>query len=192
MTFTLDKGDSLSLDKAAPGLEHVLIGLGWKPRRTSGEKFDLDVSALLVTSAGTVRSNADYIFYNQKNHLSGALSHSGDNRTGEGDGDDETLNLETGLIQADIDRIIIVVSIDKALERGQRLGLVDDAYVRIVNTATDEEVIRYDLREELGAESVAIFAEIFRENGGWSFRAIGRGHAAGLKALTQEHGVNWG
>ena len=189
-TLSLSKGSNLSLTKADPGLERAMIGLGWDPRTTSGDAFDLDASALLLSSNGKVRSQADFIFYNQLETPDGAVVHQGDNRTGEGDGDDEQILIDLSLLPADVDRIVIVVSIDQAEERRQNFGQIRDAFCRVVNQDTDHEVVRYDLSEDAASETSMIFAEIYRNRREWKFRAVGQGYATGLRGIATDFGIS--
>jgi len=188
-SLTLSKGSNLSLTKADPGLSKALIGLGWDPRTTSGEAFDLDASALLVGKNGKVRSNDDFIFYNQLEAKDGSVKHLGDNRTGEGEGDDEQILINLNDVSADIDRVIIVVSIDQADARRQNFGQVRDAFCRVVNQDTDTEIVRYDLSEDAAAETTMIFAEIYRNGAEWKFRAVGQGYASGLYGIATDFGI---
>lgn len=188
-SLTLSKGSNLSLTKADPGLSKALIGLGWDPRTTSGESFDLDASAILVGRNGKVRSNDDFIFYNQLEAKDGSVKHLGDNRTGEGDGDDEQILIDLNTVSADIERVVIVVSIDQAEARRQNFGQVRDAFCRVVNQDTDVEVVRYDLSEDAAAETTMIFAEIYRNGVEWKFRAVGQGYASGLHGIATDFGI---
>ncbi len=189
-SLTLTKGNNLSLTKADPGLERALIGLGWDPRTTSGEPFDLDASALLIGADGKVRSQDDFIFYNQLRSKDGAVVHQGDNRSGVGDGDDEQVLIDFSLIGSDVERVVIVVSIDQADARGQNFGQVRDAYCRVLNQDTDQEVVRYDLSEDAAPETSMIFAEIYRNRAEWKFRAVGQGYATGLHGIATDFGIS--
>lgn len=189
-SLTLTKGNNLSLTKADPGLERALIGLGWDPRTTSGEPFDLDASALLVGADGKVRSQDDFIFYNQLQSTDGSVVHQGDNRSGVGDGDDEQVLIDLSLIAADVERVVIVVSIDQADARGQNFGQIRDAYCRVLNQDTDQEVVRYDLSEDAAPETSMIFAEIYRNRAEWKFRAVGQGYATGLHGIATDFGIS--
>lgn len=189
-SLTLTKGNNLSLTKADPGLERALIGLGWDPRTTSGEPFDLDASALLVGADGKVRSQGDFIFYNQLQSADGSVVHQGDNRSGVGDGDDEQVLIDLSLIAADVERVVIVVSIDQADARGQNFGQIRDAYCRVLNQDTDQEVVRYDLSEDAAPETSMIFAEIYRNRAEWKFRAVGQGYATGLHGIATDFGIS--
>ena len=187
--LSLSKGNNLSLTKTDPGLQKALVGLGWDPRTTSGDSFDLDASALLLNSSGKVRSQADFIFYNQLATPDGAVVHQGDNRTGAGDGDDEKILIDLTLVADDVDRIVIVVSIDQADARHQNFGQIRDAFCRVVNQDTDREVVRYDLSEDAASETSMIFAEIYRNRGEWKFRAVGQGYASGLYGIATDFGI---
>ena len=189
-SLTLTKGNNLSLTKADPGLERALIGLGWDPRTTSGEPFDLDASALLVGADGKVRSQGDFIFYNQLQSADGSVVHQGDNRSGVGDGDDEQVLIDLSLVAADVERVVIVVSIDQADARGQNFGQIRDAYCRVLNQDTDQEVVRYDLSEDAAPETSMIFAEIYRNRAEWKFRAVGQGYATGLHGIATDFGIS--
>ncbi|AMM34265.1 chemical-damaging agent resistance protein C [Sinomonas atrocyanea] len=190
--LTLSKGGNLSLTKTDPGLTKAIVGLGWDPRTTTGDAFDLDASALLVGANGKVRSDADFIFYNQKQTPDGSVTHLGDNRTGEGEGDDEQIQVELTKVAADVERIVVVVSIDQAKSRRQNFGMVRSAYCRIVNEGTNAEVVRYDLSEDAASETCMIFAELYRNAGEWKFKAVGQGYASGLAGVATDFGVNLG
>lgn len=189
-SLTLSKGSNLSLSKADPQLRKAMIGLGWDPRTTAGEQFDLDASALLLTAAGKVRSNDDFVFYNQLSSADGSVTHQGDNRTGEGEGDDEQVLIDLAAVSAQIEKIVIIVSIDQAEARRQNFGQVRDAFCRVVNEETDNEIVRYDLTEDAAAETCMIFAEIYRHNGDWKFRAVGQGYASGLRGIASDFGIS--
>jgi tellurium resistance protein TerD len=190
MALTLSKGQNLSLTKTDPGLKKVLVGLGWDPRATDGQEFDLDASAFLLGASGKVRSSSDFIFYNQMVSACRSVNHTGDNRTGEGDGDDEQIQVDLSLVPADVQRIAITVTIHDAEKRRQSFGQVSNAFVRIVNEATGVEVVRYDLTEDASTETAMIFAELYRHNGEWKFKAIGQGYAGGLKAMCDQYGIS--
>lgn len=192
MALSLQKGGNLSLTKTDPSLTRIVVGLGWNPRATDGVDFDLDASAFLLNATGTVRGEGDFIFYNQLKSPDGSVEHTGDNRTGAGDGDDEQIKVDLALVPADVDKVAFTVTIHEASDRGQNFGQVGGAFIRIINETTGEEVVRYDLAEDAGTETAMIFAELYRHNGEWKFRAIGQGYAGGLKPLAQGYGVNMG
>lgn len=189
-SLTLSKGSNLSLTKTDPGMRQAMVGLGWDPRTTAGAAFDLDASALLVGSSGKVRSNDDFIYYNQLAAKDGSVVHQGDNLDGGGDGDDEQVLVDLSTVAEDVDKIVIVVSIHDAVARGQNFGQVRDAYCRVVNQESGNEVVRFDLTEDAAAETTMIFAEIYRNNGEWKFRAVGQGYATGLAGIASDFGIS--
>ncbi|KQQ27427.1 MULTISPECIES: TerD family protein [unclassified Frondihabitans] len=189
--LTLEKGNNLSLTKTSPGLTVATVGLGWDPRTTSGEEFDLDASALLVGADGKVRSSADFIFYNQKKSANSSVEHLGDNRTGEGDGDDEQIMIDLKNVEADVTRVVIAVSIDKADERRQNFGQVRAAYCRVVDQ-DNTEIVRFDLSEDAAPETAMVFAEVYRNGSEWKFKAVGQGYTTGLAGIAADFGVNLG
>lgn len=191
MALTLQKGGNLSLSKTDPSLSKLLVGLGWDPRATDGAEFDLDASAFLLGANGKVRTENDFIFYNQLKSVDGSVEHTGDNRTGEGDGDDEQLKVDLNLIPADVEKVVFTVTIHDAEDRKQNFGQVGGAFIRILNEVTGVEVVRYDLAEDASTETAMIFAELYRNNGEWKFRAVGAGYAGGLKSLANEYGMNF-
>jgi len=192
MSISLQKGGNISLTKTDPSLTHVLVCLGWDARSTDGAPFDLDASAIMLQDTGKVRSDADFCFYGQKSIVDGAIVHSGDNLTGGGDGDDETLTVELAKVPNTISKIIFPVTIYDHEARRQSFGQVSKAYVRIVNADTKTELARFDLTEDASVETAMIFAELYRKDAGWSFRAIGQGYAGGLKAIATTYGVHVG
>ncbi|WP_437879999.1 TerD family protein [Pseudomonas sp. LRF_L74] len=191
MALTLQKGGNLSLSKTDPSLTKILIGLGWDPRATDGTEFDLDASAFLLGATGKVRSEADFIFYNQLRSADGSVEHTGDNRTGAGDGDDEVIKVDLSRVPADVDKIAFTVTIHDAEARKQNFGQVSNSFIRIVNEVSGAEVVRYDLAEDASVETAMIFAELYRNNGEWKFRAVGQGYAGGLRALANGYGLNF-
>ena len=190
MGVSLSKGGNVSLSKEAPGLTKILIGLGWDTRTTDGVDFDLDASVFLVGTEGKVRSDADFIFYNNLKSADGSVEHTGDNRTGEGDGDDEAVKVNLAGVPADVDKIPVAVTIDQAEARSQSFGQVSNAFIRVVNDDNGTEIARYDLSEDASTETAMIFGEIYRNGAEWKFRAIGQGFAGGLGPLAQSFGVN--
>jgi tellurium resistance protein TerD len=192
MPVKLAKGGNLSLSKAEPGLEKVVVGLGWTPRVTTGKEFDLDASLFMLTATGKVRSDDDFIFYNQPASTEGSVVHGGDNRTGAGDGDDETITIELANVPEAVQRLSVCVTIHEADQRRQNFGMVSDAYVRVVNAETNAEIARYDLSEDASVETAMIFGEVYRHAGEWKFRAVGQGFSGGLAALASNFGVDVG
>ncbi|MDR2688549.1 MAG: TerD family protein [Azoarcus sp.] len=190
MAISLQKGGNVNLSKEAPGMKKMTVGLGWDVRATDGTDFDLDASAFLLNSTGKVRSDADFIFYNQPKSADGSIQHGGDNRTGEGEGDDESVVIELDKVPADIEKISVCVTIHDAEARKQNFGMVSSAYVRCVNADSNVEVARFDLSEDASVETAMIFGEIYRHSGEWKFKAIGQGFAGGLGPLARNFGVN--
>ncbi len=190
MSISLTKGGNISLSKTDPSLKNVIVGLGWDARPTDGADFDLDASAFMVKDDGKVRSDSDFIFYNQTKSTCASVEHTGDNLTGVGDGDDETLIVLLDKIPDVIQRVVFTVTIHEADARKQNFGQVSRAYVRIVNKESQHEVARYDLSEDASTETAMVFGEIYRHGGEWKFRAIGQGYAGGLAALARQYGIN--
>lgn len=190
MAISLQKGGNLNLSKTEPELRSVLVGLGWAARASTGADFDLDASLFMIGANGKVRSDDDFIFYNQLKSVCGAVEHTGDNKTGAGEGDDEALKISLVDLPGDIERLVIAVTIHDAAARRQNFGMVSDAFVRVVNLENDGEIVRFDLSEDYSTETAMIFAEIYRHNDEWKFRAVGQGYADGLAALAIKYGVD--
>lgn len=192
MGVSLSKGGNVSLSKAEPGLSKILIGLGWDTRSTDGADFDLDASVFLLSSEGKVRSDSDFIFYNNLRSTDGSVEHTGDNRTGEGEGDDEAIKVNLGLVPADVDKLSVAVTIHDAQTRSQSFGQVANAFIRVVNDEKGNEIVRYDLSEDASTETAMIFGEVYRNASEWKFRAVGQGFAGGLGPLARNFGVSIG
>jgi tellurium resistance protein TerD len=190
MAISLQKGGNVNLSKTDPNLKQILLGLGWDARSTDGVDFDLDASIFMVTENGRVRSDNDFIFYGQLRSPCGSIEHTGDNRTGAGDGDDEALKIKLDQIPAIITRLVVGVTIHDAQVRKQNFGMVHDAFIRLVNIENNTEIIRFDLSEDYSTETAMIFGEIYRYGGEWKFKAVGQGYAGGLRALAVQHGVD--
>lgn len=190
MAVSLSKGGNISLSKSVPSLKNILVGLGWETRMTTGADYDLDASAFLLNENGKVRQDADFIFYHQLNSLCGSVEHTGDNRTGDGDGDDEALKINLEKVPVYIKRIVLCVTIDDAVARNQNFGQVSEAFMRVVNLDDDVEIVRFDLSEDYSTETAMIFGEIYRHNDEWKFKAVGQGFAGGLEAMCNQFGVN--
>lgn len=190
MSISLAKGGNVSLSKSAPGLKKVLIGLGWDVRSTDGADFDLDACAFLLAANEKVRSDSDFIFYNQLKSLDGSVEHTGDNRTGAGDGDDEAIRVDLTKVPAEILKIAVTVTIHDAETRRQNFGMVRSAFIRVANDDGGQEIARYDLSEDASVETAMIFGEIYRHNDEWKFRAVGQGFKGGLGPLAKHYGVN--
>ena len=192
MALSLQKGGNVSLSKADPSLTKILVGLGWDERSTDGSAFDLDASAFLLTASGKVRGDADFIFYNQLKSTDGSVEHTGDNRTGQGDGDDEAMKVDLSKVPAEITKIAFTVTIHDADARRQNFGQVANAFIRVVNDVTGTEIVRYDLAEDYSTETAMVFGELYRHNEEWKFRAVGQGYAGGLKAMCDQFGIQIG
>ena len=190
MAISLQQGGNVNLSKEAPGMKKMLVGLGWSMRSTDGDAFDLDGSVFLLGAGGKVRSDADFVFYNQNKSSDGSVVHSGDNRTGEGEGDDESVTIELDKVPADVEKIAVCVTIHDAEAKRQNFGMVASAYVRCVDAVSNVEVARYDLSEDASVEAAMIFGEIYRHNGEWKFKAIGQGFQGGLGPMAKNFGVN--
>lgn len=193
MAVTLQKGGNVSLAKAAGSsspLTRLSIGLGWDLRTTSGQDFDLDASALLVGASGKVISDQHFVFYNNLASPDGSVHHTGDNLTGEGDGDDEVIEVDLTLVPTDVQRVVFPVSIHDADGRGQNFGQVVNAFIRVVNATDGVEVARYDLTEDASTETAMVFGELYKREGDWKFRAVGQGYASGLLGIVHDYGVN--
>jgi tellurium resistance protein TerD len=192
MSVSLSKGGNVSLSKEAPGLQAVLVGLGWDVRTTTGADFDLDASALILGTSGKILSDQHFVFFNNLTSPDGSVEHTGDNLTGEGEGDDEAIKVNLVAVPADVDKIVIAVSIYDADARQQSFGQVRNAFIRVVNQADNRELTRYDLSEDASTETAMIFGELYRSGDEWKFRAVGQGYSSGLRGIAQDFGVNVG
>ena len=192
MSVSLTKGGNVSLTKEAPGLTAVLVGLGWDARTTTGTDFDLDASALMVGTSGKILSDAHFVFFNNLTSPDGSVEHTGDNLTGEGEGDDEVIKVNLAGVPAEADKIVVTVSIYDAEARAQSFGQVRNAYIRVVNQADNNEITRYDLTEDASTETAMIFGELYRNGADWKFRAVGQGYSTGLAGIARDFGVNVG
>lgn len=190
MAISLQKGGNISLDKMAPGITKCLVGLGWDSRSTSGADFDLDASAFMLGENGKVLSDQHFIFYGALNSLCGSVEHTGDNLTGDGDGDDESIKIDLEKVPQNVQKIVIAVTIHDAVARDQNFGQVSNAFIRVVDDVTNLEVVRYDLSEDYSIETALIFGELYRYGGEWKFRAVGQGYEGGLHAMAVNYGVN--
>ena len=191
MPINLSKGQKVDLTKGNPGLDSILAGLGWDTNRyDGGHDLDLDVSIFMTNEQGKVDTDTNFVFYNNPKDAAGSVVYSGDNRTGEGEGDDETVNITLSKVPADVAKISFTVTIHEAQARGQNFGQVSNAYIRIVDTAKNEELLRYDLGEDYSIETAIVVAELYRHGGEWKFAAIGSGFQGGLEALCRNFGLS--
>ena len=190
MAINLSKGGNINLSKTAPTMSKVDLGLGWNPRATDGKAFDLDAVAFLTGEDGKVRLDGEFIFFNQKVSPCGSVTHNGDNRTGDGDGDDETISVDLAKVPQEVAKIVFAVTIHEGQQNGQNFGMVDKAYIRVINQdANAEELARFDLSEDGSTEVAMIFGELYRHSGEWKFKAVGQGFSGGLGALAASYGV---
>lgn len=190
MSVSLTKGGNVSLSKEAPGLAKMSIGLGWDVRTTDGADFDLDASAIVCGADGKVLSDQHFIFFNNLKSPDGSIEHTGDNLTGEGEGDDEAINVDISVVPAEAQKIVVPVSIYDAEARGQSFGQVTNAFIRVVDASNNVEIARYDLSEDASTETAMVFGELYRNNDEWKFRAVGQGYANGLAGIARDYGVS--
>lgn len=190
MPINLQKGQKVDLTKGNPSLKNIMVGLGWDVNAfDSGADFDLDAAAFMVGENGKCPTEREFIFYGNLEHNSGAVKHMGDNLTGGGDGDDEQIEVDLTIIPSNVSRVVFTVTIYDAELRRQNFGQVSNAFIRIVDTATGSELIRYDLGEDFSIETAVVVGELYRHNGEWKFNAIGSGFQGGLAALCGHYGI---
>lgn len=193
MAISLSKGQKVDLTKTNPGLTNVVVGLGWDTNKyDGGYDFDLDSSVFLLGDNGKVTTETDFVFYNNPQGANGAVVHTGDNRTGAGEGDDEQVKINLSKVPANIQRIAFTITIHEADVRNQNFGQVSNSYARLFNELTGEELIRYDLGEDFSIETAIVVGELYRHNGEWKFSAIGSGYQGGLAALATDFGLQVG
>jgi tellurium resistance protein TerD len=190
MALTLVKGEVRSLTQDNPELKTLLIGLGWDPADEEGVEFDIDVSLFILGEDGKVRGSFDFICYNQTESICRSVQHTGDNRDGQGDGDDESIICNLQNLESTIKKLAIVVTIHEAQARKQNFGQVDNVFIRIEDNDTGKELLRYDLNEDFSIETALLVAEIYRgRDNEWKFRAVGRGYQASLGMFADKYGV---
>lgn len=190
MAVSLSKGGNVSLSKEAPGLKTITVGLGWDPRVTDGAAFDLDASVFMVKTDGKVIGDTGFIFYNNKTSADGSVAHQGDNTSGEGEGDDEQVKVNLEKLPAEVEKLIFAVTIHDFATRKQNFGMVQKAFIRVVNDADGKELARFDLSEDASTETAMVFGEIYRNAGEFKLKAIGAGFAGGLGPLASSYGVS--
>ncbi len=195
MSISLQKGQKVSLTKENAGLSKVLIGLGWdEAKRSRGGFFapkpqaiDCDASALLLKS-GKLYDKTDIVYFGNLQHKTGAVWHMGDNLTGAGDGDDEQIVVDLSRLPAEYDRIVVVVNIYQALQRKQHFGMIENAFIRLVDGKNNQEMCKYNLTENYSGMTAMIFGEVYRHNGEWKFNAMGQGtNDPGIGQLAQRY-----
>lgn len=191
MGISLSKGGNLSLSKEAgsTGLAKLTVGLGWDTRVTDGPAFDLDASAFLLNDMGKVRSDADFIYYNQPKSTCGSVESMGDNKTGSGDGDDEQIKVDVTKVPSSVQKIAFTVTIYESETRKLNFGMVTNAFIRVVNDIDGKELVRFDLGEDYSTETAVIFGELYRNGAEWKFKAVGQGFGGGLAALSKSYGA---
>jgi tellurium resistance protein TerD len=190
MGVSLVKGGNISLSKEAPGLTNVIVGLGWDVRSTTGVDYDLDASAIMLGASGKVLSDRHFVFFNNLVSPDGTVEHTGDNLTGEGEGDDEAIKVNLAAMSPDVTKIVFPVSIYEAEIRRQNFGQVSNAFIRVVNAVDNRELTRFDLSEDASTETAMVFGELYRYGSDWKFRAVGQGYASGLAGIARDYGVN--
>ncbi|MGU3294649.1 TerD family protein [Williamsia sp. M5A3_1d] len=190
MGVSLSKGGNVSLTKEAPNLTAVSVGLGWDIRSTTGTDFDLDASAIAAGTDKKVLSDKHFIFFNNLTSPDGSIEHTGDNTTGEGEGDDEVIKVNLSAVPPEVDAIVFPVSIYDADARSQSFGQVRNAFIRVIDQANNKELARYDLSEDASTETAMVFGELYRSGSEWKFRAVGQGYASGLAGIARDYGVN--
>jgi len=191
MAVSLSKGGRVSLNKEAPGLKKVLVGLGWDPNVTdTGTDFDLDASVFMTDASGKVLGDEWFIFYNNPTSPDGAVVHKGDNRTGEGEGDDEQIVIELDKVDSRVQKIVFTVTIHDAQTRNQNFGQVSNSFIRLVDDSNSREIAKYELDEDYSTETAINFGELYRKDGEWRFKAVGDGFNEGLAGFCKMFGVN--
>lgn len=191
MPVSLQKGQKVSLTKGNPGLKKVVVGLGWDVNQfDTGGDFDLDAAAFLLTDSGKVSRQEDFIYFGNLTHPSGSVQHMGDNLTGAGEGDDEQIRVDLSKVPEHITKIAFTVTIYEPEQRRQNFGQINNAFIRIYNEDTGEEMLRYDLGEDFSIETAAVFGEVYKNGSEWKFNAIGSGYQGGLKALCTQYDID--
>lgn len=190
MAISLSKGQKVDLTKGNPGLTNITVGVGWDTNKYDGGKdFDLDSSIFLLNASGVCGNEKDFVFFNNLEGGNGSVVHTGDNLTGEGDGDDEQVKVSLSTVPTTVERIAFAITIHDAEQRSQNFGQVSNSYVRIVNDANGEELIRYDLGEDFSIETAVVVGELYRHGSEWKFNAIGSGYQGGLGSLVKDYGL---
>ena len=191
MPISLQNGQKVNLTKGNPGLKKVVVGLGWDVNQfDTGGEFDLDAAAFLLADTGKITKSEDFVFYGNLKHPSGSVEHMGDNRTGAGEGDDEQIRIDLSRVPENLTKIAFTATIYEPEQRRQNFGQVNNAFIRIYNEETGEELLRYDLGEDFSIETAVVFGELYKNNGEWKFNAIGSGYQGGLAALCANFGVD--
>jgi len=188
MGINLSKGERINLSKEAPSLKKVGVGLGWDTNSTdTGVDFDLDASIFMLGANGKIPSEKSFIFYNNLTSPDSAVKHTGDNLTGEGDGDDETILVELAKVDSAINELVFVVTIHEAEKRRQNFGQVSNAFIRLYDQDTNKEVAKYELDEDFSKETAIEFGKLYKKDGQWRFQAVGQGYNSGLQGFVDKY-----
>lgn len=180
MSINLEKGQNIDLTKGS-SIVKFAIGCGWDVNQSSGSAFDLDASVFVLGADGKRISEKHFVFYGNLNSPNDSVVHSGDNLTGAGDGDDEVITVDISKLEADATEIPVIVTIYQADSRRQNFGQVSNAFVRIYNPDSNEEIAKYDLSEDFSTETAVEFGRLYKKDGEWKFKAVGTGEKAGLE-----------
>ncbi len=189
MAINLSKGGRVNLEKEAPGLANLHLGLGWDLRKTDGTAFDLDASVLMLDTSDRAIGAGGFVFYNNATSACGSVVHAGDNLTGEGEGDDEVISVDLTKVPENVAKLLVAVTIHDAENRNQNFGMVDNGFIHVANKDSGEDIVRYDLTEDYSAETSVIFGELYKKDGQWRFAAKGDGFAGGLSAFLKTYGL---
>ena len=188
MSINLSKGERINLSKEAPGLKNAGIGLGWDINQTdTGSGFDLDASIFMLGANGKIPTEKYLVFYNNSTSPDGSVKHKGDSRTGEGSGDDETIEIDLSKVDASVQEIVFVVTIHEAEQRKQNFGQVRNSFIRIYDNATEKQVAKYELDEDFSRETAIEFGKLYKKDGEWRFQAVGAGYNAGLQTFVDKY-----
>jgi len=188
MSINLNKGGRFNLSKEVPNLKKIQMGLGWDVNRSdTGSQFDLDGSVFLVGSNGKTTLESNFVFYNNLQSSDGSVTHTGDNRTGDGSGDDEQILVDLSRISADIKEIIFVVTIHEAHLNRQNFGQISNSFIRLVNQDSNQEILKYELDEDYSTETAIEFGKLYKRDNTWRFQAVGTGYNAGLQGFVDQY-----
>ncbi|KKD38027.1 TerD family protein [Limnoraphis robusta] len=188
MAINLSKGERINLSKEAPGLKTAGIGLGWDTNTTdTGTAFDLDTSVFMLGANGKIPNEKYFVFYNNLQSPDGSVKHLGDSRTGEGAGDDETVQIDLTQVEAAVQEIIFIVTIHEADTRRQNFGQVRNSFIRIYDETTQQEIAKYELEEDFSRETAIEFGRLYKKDGEWRFQAVGEGYNSGLQSFVDKY-----
>jgi tellurium resistance protein TerD len=188
MSINLSKGERINLSKEAPGMKNAGIGLGWDTNQTdTGAAFDLDASVFMLGTNGKIPNEKYFVFYNNATSPDSSVQHLGDSKTGEGSGDDETIEIDLSKVDASVQEIVFVVTIHEAETRKQNFGQVRNSFIRIYDNATEKQVAKYELDEDFSTETAIEFGKLYKKDGEWRFQAVGQGYKAGLQKFVDQY-----